>query len=135
MSLRPIKPGLLAAEGVAGAEGVRIHRDLIQWLRDIILGIPERLIATPTKTSDYTIRPWDLVLLDATDGGFSVTLPGRVSPGTEVGFLEVGGSANNVVVFPGTGDTVMGAASVTLNTANEGYLFIYDTLEKTWRIL
>lgn len=136
MSIDFLNTKLLASETQArGDIGFPIHTDLFRWLRQMVDAIPERLIATPIKTEAYTARAWDLILLNATDGAFSIQFPSGPKNGTEIAVSETDGSGNAVTLSAGDNDTIMGDTDYIVDTANEGSIFVYDTATQDWRRL
>lgn len=113
----------VAEHPTPGRAGLPIHRFFFQWLRELILTVPERFV--PVEVSaDYTARAWDCLLVDASGGAFEITLPENPQPRTQIAFSEAGGSGNNVTITANTGYTIMGGASAVYNTANAGFLLI-----------
>jgi hypothetical protein len=96
--------------------GITISKLFLQWIRGLVLDIPERLRATVVQTSAYTARAWDLVLANPTAGGFVITLPVGPEDGAEVGYHNTSSSTNTMTIRAGTNDTVNGGTSVTNKT-------------------
>lgn len=130
--MRPLQSSIKAAFNTL--ENLRIHQDLLRWLRDLVLTVPERLVLTEVQTGTYTARPWDLVQFDNSAGTTGITLPDGPDKGTEVGLSCVAAGTSTRVSASGD-DTVLGAAFITLNTLNEGLVLVYDPTRKDWRRL
>ncbi len=77
------------------------------------------LTPTAVKTSNYNAVSGDLVLVDGSSGGFTVTLP-SVANGTTIGIKRVDQTLTNVITIATTGgQTIDGASSKHLYTINE----------------
>ena len=77
-----------------------------------------------TKTSDYTASGGDCVLVDASSGDVTITLP-EPSKATQVNIKKIDQSTNIVTVVP-NGGNIDGKASKEISTQYESYLFISD---------
>ena len=77
-----------------------------------------------TKTSDYTASSGDCVLVDASSGNITITLP-EPSKATQVNIKKIDSSMNVVTVIP-NGGSIDGETSKEISTQYESYLFISD---------
>jgi len=77
-----------------------------------------------TKTSDYTASGGDCVLVDASSGNVTITLP-EPSKATQVNVKKIDSSTNIVTVVP-NGGSIDGETSKEISTQYESYLFISD---------
>jgi len=77
-----------------------------------------------TKTGDYTASGGDCVLVDASSGDITITLP-EPSKATQVNIKKIDPSANIVIVVP-NGGSIDGETSKEISTQYESYLFISD---------
>lgn len=79
-----------------------------------------------TGATTLTASSPRLLLLDASLAGFTVTLPAAPYEGMTFHFSENYGSANAVVLDPGAGKTVNGAATLTMNGAYRQRVLRYN---------
>lgn len=110
----PRLAGPLGDEAMAVQEAMRSHLELMAQLV-LTIGLP-----TAVKNENYVARAGDLVLVDPTQGAFTVYLPGinRFNLGQFVQIKEVGGSQNSVTVRPADADaTIDGEASIVMDNA------------------
>jgi len=77
-----------------------------------------------TKTSDYAASGGDCVLVDASSGDVTITLP-EPSKAKQVNVKKIDSSTNVVTVVP-NGGSIDGEASKKISTPYESYLFISD---------
>lgn len=89
---------------------------------------------TVVKTAAYTAAANDLVLCSAASGTFTVTLPTSPAANTAIGVKKVDASANIITVAPGSGTTIDGDSSLTLESVNVAALVVYDSTNSNWRI-
>lgn len=112
-----------------------ISRRFMQWIRDLLEGVQQRMTVTETKTAAYTAIPWEIVLCDPTDAGFTVTLPDPAAhPNKEIGVKNITASVN-VITIQATSGTVEGAANTTITTGYESIILIADKTREDWVIL
>jgi len=78
-----------------------------------------------TKTSDYTASSGDCVLVDASSGAITITLPSP-SSNAIVNVKKIDSSTNAVTVEPNGSETIDGSNSKTIDTQYESYTFISD---------
>ena len=76
------------------------------------------------KTTDYTASGGDCVLVDASSGDVTITLP-EPSKATQVNIKKIDSSTNVVTVMP-NGGSIDGETSKEISTQYESYLFISD---------
>lgn len=92
-----------------------------------------------TVTAAYTIVDDFLVLADATSSGFTVTLPPAVrSVGDPVTVKAITSGTNRVTLAAQAGDTIDGAATVSLGNAASGAAYQSVTVvsdDATWRVV
>lgn len=84
------------------------------------------LSPTATKTTAYTASAQDLVICDATNATFNVTLPSAPSDGSIVEVKKIDSSTNTVTVSVSGSDVFMTGSSTTLTLALQGHAV-------TWR--
>ena len=77
-----------------------------------------------TKTVDYIASGGDCVLVDASSGNITITLP-EPSKATQVNIKKIDSSTNVVTVVP-NGGSIDGETSKEISTQYESYLFISD---------
>lgn len=80
------------------------------------LGAELTLVPTASKTTTYTAADRDLVLCDATSGGFTVTLPAAAA-GRKVGIKKTDASANLITISRAGSDTIGAAAATSITLA------------------
>lgn len=98
-----------------GAGGLSVTAPAGQWT------------VTAIKTGAYTAAWGELVRVDATLGGFTVTLPAAAgASGRKIMIKEVGNSTNVVTVDGNAAETIDGAATVALSTAYGAAEFVSD---------
>ena len=78
-----------------------------------------------TKASDYAASSGDYVLVDASSGNITITLP-EPSKATQVDVKKIDSSTNAVTVEPNGSETIDGSSSKTIDTQYESYTFISD---------
>lgn len=118
---------------VAEGRSEPVSRRFRLWLEDTLRRVRERLVPTAVKTSAYTARVWDLVLVNPSGGTFTVTLPSRAKSGDEVWVNKINNSANNVTIAPATGDTIDEFSTVGLGTGTfVSVIFVYDASRRNW---
>lgn len=85
----------------------------------------QRLTVTATKTSTYTAAANELVICDATSGGFTVTLPsaGAGTAGNVVSVRRIEFGGNTITIARAGSDTIGGATSVSL-VSTEGLTLV-----------
>ena len=83
-----------------------------------------RAATVQSKTANYVATSGDLVLMDASGGNRTVTLP-AVASGAVCTAKKTDSSANTVTVSPASG-TIDGAASKVISTQYESYDFVSD---------
>ncbi len=82
---------------------------------------------TAVKTANYTAAAGEYVLVSATGGGFTVTLPASPANGSWVSIKKAEGTSNSVLVAPNTGNTLDdGSLSISINIAWMDADFIYS---------
>lgn len=81
-----------------------------------------------SKTANYTFSDNDdcVVLVDATAGEVTITLPAASIEGNLVHVKKIDAGVNNVVVARAGADTIEGATSVTLNAQYESTTLCSD---------
>jgi hypothetical protein len=81
---------------------------------------------TRTITSSYTVNQWndEVILADATAGPLTITLPSASDAGVRLSIKKIDSSANAVTVSPASGQTIEGAASVSLTTQYAGVVLV-----------
>jgi len=77
-----------------------------------------------TKTGDYTASGGDCVLVDASSGDVTITLP-EPSKATQVNIKKIDPSTNVVMVMP-NGGSIDDEPLKEISTQYESYLFISD---------
>ena len=77
-----------------------------------------------TKTSDYTASGGDCVLVDASSGNITITLP-EPSKATQVNIKKIDPTTNVVTVMP-NGGSIDDEPLKEISTQYESYLFISD---------
>jgi len=81
---------------------------------------------TVTKvTANYTASDGEIVLVDASGGAVTVTLP-TPSNGARVRVKKIDASTNTVTVSPSGTETIDGASSHTISQKNEAYEYVSD---------
>ena len=87
----------------------------------------EKWNVTDIKTAAYTAAWGDLVRVDATSHGFTVTLPSAADrAGHTVVIKEVGNSTQTVTVDGSGSETIDGASSISMTTAYGALEFVSD---------
>jgi len=78
-----------------------------------------------TETSSYTANVYDVVLADASGGGFTVTLP---SPDTDVqvNVKKIDSSGNTVTVATPGSETIDGSGTLTISAENVSRTIVSD---------
>jgi len=84
-----------------------------------------------TVTSDYTASKGDIVLVDASSGAVTVTLPSP-DKNTIVAIKKIDSSANAVTIDAGT-STIDGSSTVQITGQNDVYLLVGDGSD--WRVI
>ena len=101
-----------------------------------INGKQSPLVIVGPKTAGYTANPGELVLVDTTSGGVTVTLPTAPADKTQVGVKQVvQGGTNTVGLALGGSDrlnTTTGPTSATLYLLNQGAIFEYVAATAVW---
>jgi len=78
-----------------------------------------------SKSSDYTASNNEFVLVDASGGAVTITLPSP-SSGGKVGVKKTDSSTNTVTISPSGSETIDGASSLTIDTQYQSYTLISD---------
>lgn len=86
-------------------------------------------LVTVLKTSDYTAHVGAFVLVDASSGPVTITLPSAVHNGSEVGVKKVDASTNRVTIQPQGSVTIDDDSEAILITKNAGATFLFDGTE------
>lgn len=88
-----------------------------------------------SKAAAYTASHNDLVLVDASGAGVTITLPtvSALMKGMQVGIKKTDSSANVVTVATPGSETIDGANTLSLTTQYESYILISDG--SNWHIL
>lgn len=90
------------------------------------------LTPTAVKTAAYTAVSGDLVLVNATSGAITITLPTTSTAGTTAGAKKVDSSINAVNVVGGGSTTIDGDASCVLAALDAAATFVFDG--SNWQI-
>lgn len=104
---------------------------LLQNIGSVYPAAGYEVIAQESLTSDTTFNYNDdsrTVLLDASGGVFTVTLPLNPYTGFEVRLVEIANSGNAVTV-DGNGKDINGAATLTMNTPRMSRTLRYNGTE------
>lgn len=87
-----------------------------------------------TVSANYTVQPTDdVVLVDASSGQVTVTLPYARSTNKQVVVKKKDSSANYVVIAPQSGDTIDGVGNQSLVTQGESMSLVSD--QSLWYII
>jgi len=116
-SIMQAKAGAWAARTLA-----QVKTDLAYTAVDI--GAEKKLVPTASKTGAYTAVDGDLVMVDATSGGITVTAPATAA-GKEFGVKKTDSSANIVTIARAGSDTIgaTAATSVQLKLQDQAIAF------------
>lgn len=80
---------------------------------------------TPIKTANYAASISELVRVDPTAGGFTVTLPSAIGQsGFSVAIKNVGSSNNTLTVATSGGQTIDGVSNFTMNNGRQAQTFV-----------
>lgn len=92
----------------SGVQVLRVNSGLPSW--------GQVILATATKTIDYTINANDTVILgDATSGNVTITLPlASIASGYRFCIKKSDNSANSVIIARSGSDTIDGSTSATV---------------------
>lgn len=82
------------------------------------------LFTKTTVTSDYTAKPWEIILVDASSGSITITIPAPVE-GAEIIVKKIDNTTNTVTLSPTSGN-IDGYDSIVMTTQNEAYHLISD---------
>lgn len=104
-----------------GGYGIRVNdaEDALEFVENNVF--PTRLV----DSTDNIVSSDDIIFLDASGGGFTVTLVNPVTIGKVYRLIKIDSGFNVVVVTPGSG-TINGAASYEITNPYEGKGFVYD---------
>lgn len=93
----------------SGVQVLRVNSGLPSW--------GQVIMATASKTADYTITANDTVILgDATSGNVTITLPlASIASGYRFCIKKSDSSANNVIIARSGSDTIDGSTSATVS--------------------
>jgi len=78
-----------------------------------------------SQSANYTASDGDIVLVDASSGGVTITLPSP-SSGAKVRVKKTDASTNTVTVSPSATETIDGASSHTISKQYETYEYVSD---------
>lgn len=88
--------------------------------------LPVRFEATPTITAAYTAQHGELVIVDASGGNFTVTLPSAAGhAGAVIHFKSIGASGTTTIDGAGS-ETIDGSATASLTTQYEAMRIVSD---------
>lgn len=93
-------------------------------------------LTVATKTANYTVTTSDqLLLADATSGGFTFTMPTAVgNSGKTIWFKRIDNALTNLVIIDGSGsETIDGSLTVTLYNSDQVYQFVSDN--SNWQLI
>jgi len=80
-----------------------------------------------SKSGAYTAQTSDeIILVDASGGAVTITLPAASNEGQVLLIKKIDNSANAVTVVPGGGDTIEGAANISLASQWDGAILTAD---------
>lgn len=117
--------------------GAYVNSELFPLINEVRNRLNDSIIAlnmTPTEVAeDYSLLREDVVVLvDATAGAVTLTLPDIASTLGEAKYImKVDSSANAVTITADTSDTIEGAASISISTQWDSALLSTD-MEDTW---
>ena len=80
---------------------------------------------TTSQTSNYTASDGDIVLVDASSGAVTITLPSP-SEGAKVRVKKIDASTNTVTVSPSATETIDGSSSHAISKQYETYEYVSD---------
>jgi len=84
-------------------------------------------------TANYTANPYELVLVDASGGSVTITLP-SVANGVTVIVKKIDTSTNTVTIAPPSGKYVENSSSIELASFGEAVILVADRDGNWWII-
>jgi hypothetical protein len=92
------------------------------------------LIVTSVKTSAYNAKVNELIRIDSTSGGFTITLPASPSDGDKIAFLDVANKCGtNPVLVSANGKTILGdSTGINLDANGAGLSLMFNNLTNDW---
>lgn len=112
------------------------HCDGTSWIDLSATTGGASLTPTAVKTGNYTAAVGELVRVNSTAGGFTVTLPSSLADGDQVGVLDVGYAcgAHAVLVAPSASKTVEGdATGLSIDVEGASVVFLYSSSLSDWK--
>ena len=100
-------------------------------------GAPGLLRNWINKTSAYTLKPGDRVIIDSTGGSFTLTLPSGPNIGDTVSFIDGGDNCNtNNVTIARNGQKIVGLTQdLTIDTDSANFDLVFYNTSQGWRIV
>ena len=96
----------------------------------------QALVPTAVKTSAYTAAANDLVVVDASAGNVTVTLPTAPADGTRIAVKLISVSGTNTCTINAGGSDVFnkagGTATLSASTTNQMFMLQYATATEIW---
>jgi hypothetical protein len=92
------------------------------------------MTVTSIKTNSYNANVNELVRIDSTAGGFTITLPASPSDGAKISFLDVANKCGtNPVLVSANGKTILGdSTGINLDMNGAGLSLIFNNLTNDW---
>jgi hypothetical protein len=92
------------------------------------------LTVTSVKTSSYNANVNELVRIDSTAGGFTITLPASPSDGAKIAFLDIANKCGtNPVLVAANGKTILGdSTGISLDANGAGLSLMFNNLTNDW---
>lgn len=115
--------GLLDVDASAPASGDVLRFDGTSWVN----ATEDYRVITSIKIAAYTAAAGEIVRVDPSAGGFTVTLPATHVAGSEISVKNVTDSLMNAVtVDPADLDTIDGSTTYSLRGRRVGVTFVSD---------
>jgi hypothetical protein len=108
---------------------VRLHNGTT--VGGIIVG---SMTVTSIKTSAYNANVNDLVRINSTAGGFTITLPATPSDGAKISFSDVANQCGtNPVLVAANGKTILGdSTGINLDVNGAGLSLMFNSSTNDW---
>ena len=86
-------------------------------------------------TNNHTATQYDSLLLDSSNGSFTITLPADPIIGSRIPLVDVGGAlANHPVTIDGNSKTINDNSTITLTGDYNAYNLVYYNETRGWRL-
>lgn len=112
----------------------RVLTDNFVDIQNKIRGRPERLTTTANLTNYSAILSDQIILMDATLGAITVTLPSPAATHRRTFTIKKLDTTNTVTVLPNNAEIIDGAASYVMAAGNKGAVDLYSD-GTNWLIL